>query len=165
MQTCMRTCVFVCVYVCVCVCLWALSQVHAYWSQRSISDVFFHESTSYFVTQPLSLNLELTDLARVCVQETLRIYLSLFLNIGIADVANWSWLSWSSWEPNSDPCACRGSILLTEPYPQLPKCDLVVDIYSYWMCIQQPSRADKLNWIFNWKEIHFGHRLFSLQSW
>lgn len=42
-------------------------------------------------------------------------------------------------EPNSGPRAS----LPTEPYSQPPKCDLMIDIYLYHTCIQQPLRADE----------------------
>lgn len=46
---------------------------------------------------------------------------------------------WRFREPNSGPYVC----LSTEPYSQPPKCDLMVDIYLYFTCIQQPLRADE----------------------
>ena len=59
-------CMCVCVYVCVCVCGICVC-VCTYGAQRSTSGNFLNYSPLYFFRQNLSLNLELTNSARLSV--------------------------------------------------------------------------------------------------
>lgn len=77
--------------------------------------VFLYCSPPYFLKQVLSLNLEVTSLARQAGQQTLR---SSSLPLPTPTKFKVTNFLRGCWESNSGPQACTASALPTEPAPQ-----------------------------------------------